>query len=290
MSKQLIFVSGLPKAGSTLLMNLLAQNPLVHSTATSGLHEIGYIARQFNQTEEFKTIPNPKDGETLFYDYVKGGCENAFNRLTDRPVVADKCRSWVGHLDMLFAIWPDAKVLVPVRDMRGILSSFEKKWRKHPFPFTGVEKASPQNWTTVEKRAQGWLQIPPLGIAVERLSDAARRHKDKLHFVHFEALTENPAETMRGVWEYVSSMPDDTPAGWRCALNNYLVQCKEKMWEFPHDFENVEQYTKEHELGWPYGDHEIRNKVAPVKPDWNEVLGEQLSEQISKSFNWINQL
>jgi sulfotransferase len=266
MSKQLIFVSGLPRAGSTLLMNLLAQNPLVHSTATSGLHEIGYIARQFHQTEEFKTIPNPKDGETLFYDYVKGGCENAFNRLTDRPIVADKCRSWVGHLDMLFQIWPDAKVLVPVRDMRGILSSLEKKWRKHPFPMVGAEKANPQNWTTVEKRAQGWLQIPPLGIAVERLSDAVRRFKDRLHFVHFEKLTGSPATTMQDIWSYLNI---ETPV---------------------HDFDNVEQYTVEHELGWPYGDHEIRSKVAPVKPDWDEILGLQLSQQIEQSFRWITTL
>jgi len=266
MSKKLIFVSGLPRSGSTLLMNLLAQNERVHSTATSGLHEIGYIARQFNQTEEFKTIPNPKDGETLFYDYVKGGCENAFNRLTDRPVVADKCRSWVGHLDMLFAIWPDAKVLVPLRDMRGILSSLEKKWRKHPFPMTGIEKANPQNWTTVEKRAQGWLQIPPLGIAVERLSDAAKRFGDRLHFVHFEELTASPAQTMHSIWSYLEI---------EAAV---------------HDFENVEQYTKEHELGWPYGDHEIRSKVEPLIPDWNDTLGRQLSEQINQSFNWINQL
>ena len=266
MSKDLIFVSGLPRAGSTLLMNLLAQNPKVHSTATSGLHEIGYIARQFSATEEFKTIPNPKDGETLFYDYVKGGCENAFNRLTDRPIVADKCRSWVGHLDMLFAIWPEAKVLVPVRDMRGILSSFEKKWQAHPFPFTGVEKQSPQNWTTVEKRAQGWLNMPPLGIAVERLSDAVKRHKDKLHFVHFESLTANPAETMAEVWGYLGL---ETPN---------------------HDFDNVEQYTKEHEIGWPYGDHTIRGKVEPVAPDWHDTLGRQFSEQIAQSFNWINEL
>jgi sulfotransferase len=266
MSKKLIFVSGLPRAGSTLLMNLLAQNPLVHSTATSGLHEIGYIARQFHQTEEFKTLPNPKDGETLFYDYVKGGCENAFNRLTDRPIVADKCRSWIGHLDMLFAIWPDAKVLVPVRDMRGILSSFEKKWRKHPFPMTTVEKANPQNWTTVEKRAQGWLQMPPLGIAVERLADASKRFYDKLHYVHFEKLTSNPASTMQDVWNYLG------------------LECPK------HDFENVEQYTKEHELGWPYGDHIIRSKVAPVKPDWDEILGLQLAANIDQTFNWINKL
>lgn len=266
MSKTIHFVSGLPRAGSTLLMNLLAQHPQVHATATSGLHEIGYIARQFSATEEFKTILNPKHGETLFYDYVKGGCENAFNRLTDRPVVADKCRSWIGHLDMLFAIWPDAKVLVPVRDMRGILSSFEKKWRKHPFPFTAIEKQTPQNWTTVEKRAQGWLNMPPLGIAVERLSDAVKRYKDKLHFVHFEMLTENPKQTMQDIWEY--------------------LQIKGPK----HNFNDVQQYTTEHELGWPYGDHVIRNTVAPVPKDWNELLGKDFSDQIHKSFQWLNAL
>ncbi len=266
MSKTIHFVSGLPRAGSTLLMNLLAQNEKVHSTATSGLHEIGYIARQFHSTEEFKTIPNPRDGETLFYDYVKGGCENAFNRLTDRPIVADKCRSWVGHLDMLFAIWPNAKVLVPVRDMRGILSSFEKKWQKHPFPFTSVEKQNPQNWTTIEKRSQGWLNIPPLGIAVERLSDAVQRHKDKLHFVHFESLTEKPQETMEAIWKYLEL---ESPS---------------------HDFNNVEQYTTEHELGWPYGDHAIRNKVEPLAKDWDDVLGKEFSRQIAQSFSWIKEL
>ena len=84
MSKTIHFVSGLPRAGSTLLMNLLAQNEKVHSTATSGLHEIGYIARQFHSTEEFKTIPNPRDGETLFYDYVQGGCERTETETEER--------------------------------------------------------------------------------------------------------------------------------------------------------------------------------------------------------------
>ena len=155
-------------------------------------------------------------------------------------------------------------MVVPVRDMRGILSSFEKKWQKHPFPFTRVEKQNPQNWTTVEKRAQGWLNTPPLGIAVERLSDAVKRYKDKLHFVHFENLTENPKEAMNGIWDYLElKVPN-------------------------HDFNNVEQYTTEHELGWPYGDHTIRNKVEPLEKDWNKVLGKEFSERINQNFKWID--
>jgi hypothetical protein len=153
-----------------------------------------------------------------------------------------------------------------IKEITGILTSFEKKWRKHPFPFSAVEKQNPQNWTTVEKRTQGWLNIPPLGIAVERLSDAVKRYQNKLHFVHFENLTGNPKDTMDSIWKYLQETP------------------------FKHNFNNVEQYTKEHELGWPYGDHEIRNKVEPLKKDWQEILGKDFSEQIYQSFKWINSL
>jgi hypothetical protein len=101
---------------------------------------------------------------------------------------------------------------------------------------------------------------------VERLSDAVKRYQDKLHFVHFEELTKNPKETMNNVWEYLEEKP------------------------FKHDFNNVEQYTKEHELGWPYGDHEIRNQVKPLENDWHKVLGKEFSDKIHQSFRWINDL
>jgi len=264
--KTVHYTSGLPRACSSLLQNLLAQNPQVHATATSGVHEIGYIARGFFDTEEFKTFKNPLDGEQQYYDFLRGGIQSAFDSRTDRPIVVDKCRSWVGHLDQLFKVFPDAKVLVPVRDVRGILTSLEKKRAQHPSRFTGVEKANPQNWTTVEKRAQGWLSIPPLSIALERIHDAVRTHKGRLHFVHAEDLTNDPQETMNKVWSYLGMDP------------------------FVHNTNNVEQYTTEHELGFPYGDHKIRPKIEPLKKEWNEVLGRDLSSAIATKFQWINEL
>ena len=266
MSKKLHFVSGLPRACSTLLCNLLAQNSRVHATPTSALHEIGYIARQVFQTEEAKAVDMEKVLEPMYLDYVKAGCENAFNSITDRPVVVDKCRSWIGHLDQLFKVWPDAKVLVPVRDIRGILSSMEKKRQQHPEVFNGVEQQNPQSWTTIDKRAQGWLQSPPIGIAIERLHEASQRFGDKLMFIHAEELTEDPQSVMNSVWEFLGEEP------------------------FIHNTSNVEQYTKEHDVGFPYGDHVIRQEVKPLKKDWHEILGRQLSEQLNQKFNWINEL
>lgn len=265
MMKKVHFVSGLPRSCSTLLCNILAQNPRVHSTSSSPLHEIGYVARNVFKTDEVKGM-KPLDAEKMYLDYVKGGIQSAFDSLTDRPVVVDKNRSWIGHLDQLFKIFPDAKVLVPVRDIRGIISSMEKKFRKHPSPINGPEGQNPQTWTTVEKRAQGWLSSPPVGIAIERLHEAVSRFKDKLHFVHAEDLTSNPDETMEAVWEYLEEKP------------------------FKHNFNNVEQYTIEHEIGWPYGDHTIRKEVKPLEKDWHDILGKQFSDVIGQKFAWIKNL
>jgi sulfotransferase len=264
-NKKIHFVSGLPRSCSTLLCNILAQNPQIHSTPTSLLHEIGYIARKVFQTEEAKTV----DGETvekMYLDYVRAGTENAFNSITDRPIVVDKCRSWIGHLDQTFKIWPNAKILVPVRDIRGVMCSMEKKFQLHPSPFNGVEEANPQNWTTLEKRIQGWLSSPPVGIAIERLWEASRRFGDRLLYVHAEKLCSNPNKVINEIYNYF------------------------EMESYEHNFKNVEQYTKEHDIGFPYGDHTIRSEVKSLKKDWNEVIGKQMSDTLFEKFQWINSL
>ena len=68
------------------------------------------------------------------------------------------------------------------------------------------------------------------------------------------------------------------------------------VWEYleedftEHDFNNVEQYTHESEVGWPYGDHTIRHIIKPLIADWNTTLGRPLSDAISQKFDWINNL
>lgn len=247
-------------------MNLLAQHPEVHATATSGLHEIMYIAKGYFKTEEFKSLPDPKTGETLFCDFMRAGLTTANDSLTDRPIVADKCRSWIGSAGLFFKLFPEGKMLVPVRDIRGVLSSLEKKYQAHPEFQNEATQEDTQALQTIEGRVNLWLQRPPVGIAIQRIHELVRLHKEKVHFVHAEDLASRPAETMARVWDYLGL-------------------------EHPeHDFNNVEQYTSEHEQGWPYGDHSIRSKVEPLKPDWHDTLGRQLSETINQKFDWINQL
>lgn len=266
MSKTIHYTSGLPRACSTLLQNLLAQNPQVHATATSGVHEIMYLSKAFFKTDEFRTIPNPSEGESLFCDFMRSGITNAFESVTDRPVVVDKCRSWIGSASLLFKLFPDAKLLIPVRDIRGVLSSMEKKFQQHPEYQMEMRQQDTTNIQTIEGRVNFWLQNPPVGIAIQRIHEIARLHKDKVHFVHAEDLTTDPQETMNKVWDYLGLEP------------------------VIHNTSNVEQYTQEHDLGWPFGDHNIRQEIKPLIPDWHDTLGRELSETVKQKFNWINSL
>ena len=60
--EKLFFQSSLPRAGSTMLQNILAQNPDIYATPTSGVLELVYAARaNYTNSPEFKA----QDSETM---------------------------------------------------------------------------------------------------------------------------------------------------------------------------------------------------------------------------------
>ena len=55
--KTIYFVAGLPRSGSTLLTNLLAQNPRMHATPTSGIIAMLVAVRNgWDQNEAFRAM------------------------------------------------------------------------------------------------------------------------------------------------------------------------------------------------------------------------------------------
>lgn len=53
--EKLFHQSSLPRAGSTLLQNILAQNPEIYTTPTSGVLELVFAARgNYTDSPEFK--------------------------------------------------------------------------------------------------------------------------------------------------------------------------------------------------------------------------------------------
>lgn len=258
--QKIVFNSSLPRSGSTLLQNILAQNPRFYCSPTSGLVALLDAARiPFTDSPTFKA----QDAGVMaagFRGFCRGGLTGFYAGITDKPVCVDKSRMWVLHYEWLNSFYPDPKILVCVRDLRAVLSSMEKLWRRARATDPGREADLSRYMArlTVANRVTHWLNSNPVGLGVLALVDAAERGVvPKLHVIRYEDLTANPKAAMQGVYRYLGEP------------------------EFDHDFDHVEQVTREDDAHHGvYGDHQIRSKVQPLQPDYWEVLGRDLSAQI----------
>jgi sulfotransferase len=124
MPKKIFYNSSLPRAGSTLIQNILGQNPDIHTTPTSGLYEMLAASRTiFTDGLEFKA----QDEEQLltgFKGYLKGGLYGFYEDLTDKPYVIDKCRGWGSEWEFVNAFDPNPKMICMIRDEIPIQASF----------------------------------------------------------------------------------------------------------------------------------------------------------------------
>ena len=94
MPPRIAFQASLPRPGSTLLSNIIGQNPDFHVTPTSGLLDLVYVARgQFSRGEEFKAQERG-EMEQAFAGFCRGGLEGYAAAVTDKPWLLDKSRGW----------------------------------------------------------------------------------------------------------------------------------------------------------------------------------------------------
>ena len=126
MVEKIFFNSSLPRSGSTLLQNIMGQNPKFYVTPTSGVLELVFGARaNYTNSPEFKA----QDAEYMkmaFRAFCRDGISGFYNSLTDRPYVLDKSRGWGYYRDFLDFFYPNPKIVCMVRDPRYIFSSMER--------------------------------------------------------------------------------------------------------------------------------------------------------------------
>lgn len=265
--KNFYFISGLPRSGSTLLCNILAQNNNIFvSKSTSGCHDILFNVR--NQWD--KLIEHQAEG--VDYNQLKRVLQNILNSYhsTNKNIIIDKGRGWLSIIEMMeFILGYVPKIIVPVRNINEILASFEKLWRNSTgqsqwfFEQNDYFKAQ-----TIEGRCDIWSSAAqPVGLAYNRVKDAINRgYKNRLLFVEFDELTSQPYQTLQKVYNYL-----EIPF-------------------FEHNFNNIEQYTKEDDEGVHRipGLHSIRPQVKPMPRVSQQILGEFLTNKYSNLELWRN--
>ena len=262
MKKQLIFNCSMPRAGSTLLQNILAQNPDMHATPTSGLVHLVHTAKKgYTENVEFKGS-DQYDWKKHFFKFVKGGMESLASSVDDKKYFIDKSRGWLNHMDILSEIYKKPKAICMVRDMKGIMCSLEKRYRAHPEVLHNFDVKGAGLCTF--DRVQAYSQTLPLDQAWKGLKDCFDRDFAKyIIFIRFEDLCEAPENILKDMYHHL-----DIPY-------------------FDHTFDNIEQVTHENDtLTLPFGDHKIRNNLKLPNDDTYDILGPEICKEIDKEFEW----
>lgn len=266
MISKVFFQSSMPRSGSTLFQNLMGQNPDFYVTPTSGVLELVFGARaNYTNSPEFKA----QDTELMatgFKEFCKQGMLGYYNAITDKKYVLDKSRGWGVYRPFLNEFYPDPKIICLVRDLRSVVASYEKIYRKNPLKHDPIRDDSTGRGTIVHKRVDEWMDTTAtIGRAVERIAETQRLgHDDKILYVKYEELCLNPELEMKRIYEYLGI--------------DY----------FQHDFENIEQITVEDDevYGLTSDLHTIRKALRLDQPDYKQVLGQDICNWIYQNYTW----
>ena len=253
MPKTIYFLAGLPRSGSTLLANILLQNPAIHVTATSGICDMLVQVRNgWDRNDAFQAMDRATS-ERVKGDVLRAMLQAYFGRV-ERPICIDKNRYWAEFLEMaaeLVGGRDRVKVLVTVRDLRDVVASFEKLYRKtSALGQVAQEAGMALKFKTALGRAEVFIDdAQPVGRAYNAIRDAVTRGwSDRMHFIDFEDLTQYPGKTLEGVYRFLD------------------------MQSHAHDFGRVEQLTVEDDFVYGFKDlHVIRAKVEPQPRAWPKV-------------------
>ena len=265
MIKKIFFNASLPRSGSTLLQNLMMQNPEIYSTPTSGVIEFLLNARTIYSSGDAFRAQDPEVMKKGFRSFCKSGLYGFFDGITDRPYVMEKNRGWLGNYNFIeFFSQEQPKIICMVRDLRAIFASMEKNYRKNPDKDPQIVNAVELKNMTTASRIDHFSVSPPIGPSVEWLSEVLHRGLDKnIHFVKFEDFTTNPEKEMKKIYDYL------------------------EISYFQHDFNNVQQLTHENDvIHGIFGDHQIHPEIKPIKNDFLEILGREQSNRLKTHYSW----
>lgn len=230
--KQIVFLSGLPRTGSTLLSAILSQNPKIHAEGNSALCQIMWdmqISCDKNSKEQLAA----NNREKTTFDMVSS-IPNIYYKNINETIVLDKCRTWTlpANVELLTKyIDSNFKIIVLERPVLEVVASFAKLYKKNNVEIN-LDKFLLPNTDPITRPLNGIFH------------SKQKKSSDNYLYINYNDLVNNTEETIQKIYSF---------CGWE---------------KFKHDFTNVKsKYPENDKVYGLDGQHTIRENVKVEKND-----------------------
>jgi sulfotransferase len=266
-SKRFFYLAGLPRTGSTVLGEILNQNPEVHVSPASPLSEVvGEVVNQWrSNTVTVKAYQHPDQLANIWR-----GIRQGIYQHRSENIIIDK--SWAWHMNNAIntcrdVLGEEMKVICPVDDVADCLASFIMLIRSRPDYHSFIDEYLDSR--RIEKndtnRCVAMMDpkiITSVGWCYENLKKAWQgKNRKNLFLLERTDLIKHPKRTLNQIYQF--------------------LECEElESWGKggTHHFDKIDKEIVEND-GAAYGIPDL-HKLSPALRDrsWNakEVLGNQL--------------
>jgi sulfotransferase len=210
MHPKFVGVTGLPRAGSTLLCQLLAQHPDIHSEGHSSplCNTLLGIRRMISDDTFFLSqLDNSFESSYAHLASAMQGFFRGWHHDCQKQVVIDKNRAWLHAIELLLHIEPEARLIVCLRELGQIYGSIEAQHQRtilvdfidHLADFDRFGRA---DMLFAKDKAIG----APL-ISLHAVTDLPKHVQERLYFARFEDMVEQPVACMSHIYAWLGLSP-----------------------------------------------------------------------------------
>ena len=264
-NKKIIYVTGLPRAGSTLLCQLLGQHPKIYSTGHSSplSHTLEKLRHSLSD-DPFLLSQLDVDFDLTYKRLLKAfqGFINGWFAETNKPYVVDKNRGWLNMIETVNLLDPDFHILICVRELGQILGSIETQHKKTlllDFPDHIAPNSAYYRADALFKN-DGVIGRPLR--AIENMQDLSElKLESRLCYISYEALVTQPTQTMNTILHWLDLSQID--------LDLQKLSVK------PHESDSYYRFK------YPHKTYSI------IKPLVHHHVSPRILAEVQKNFAWF---
>jgi sulfotransferase len=206
MPANFVGVTGLPRAGSTLLCQLLAQHPDIQCEGQSSpLCNTLLGMRRMVSDDSFFLSQLDQSFERSYAHLASAmrGFLHGWYHDCERKIVVDKNRAWLHAVELLLHLEPNAKLIVCIRELGQIYGSIESQHQRTILVdfidrLADFDRFGRADMLFAKDKAIG----SPL-ISLQAVLDLPKAVQERLYFIRFEDLMAQPAACMSHLYAWL---------------------------------------------------------------------------------------